>query len=109
MITRSKDGICKSKPQAYAATKHHFPVDLDYVPNTYLQASKHAHWRATMEDEYNALISTGTWSLVPSHPSQNIVGCKWVFRVKKKADGTIDRYKACLVAKGFHQQEGIDF
>ncbi|CAN6711752.1 unnamed protein product [Malus baccata var. baccata] len=58
-----------------------------------------------MQDEYNALISTGTWSLVPSHPSQNIVGCKWVFRVKKKADGTIDRYKTCLVAKGFHQQE----
>ena len=109
MITRSKAGICKSKSQVYAATKHPLPVDLDYVPSTYLQASKHAHWRAAMQDEYNALISTGTWSLVPSHPAQNIVGCKWVFRVKKKVDGTIDRYKAQLVAKGFHQQEGIDF
>ncbi|KAM2458216.1 hypothetical protein ACFX1W_007032 [Malus domestica] len=62
-----------------------------------------------MQEEYNALLTTGTWSLVPSHPSQNLVGCKWVFRIKRKADGTIDRYKARLVAKGFHQQAGLDY
>jgi hypothetical protein len=39
----------------------------------------------------------------------NFIGCKWVFRIKRKADGTIDRYKARLVAKGFHQQPGLDF
>ncbi|TQD90539.1 hypothetical protein C1H46_023885 [Malus baccata] len=107
MITRSKAGLHMSR--AYAATKHPLPVDLDFVPSTYWQASKHSHWRAAMQDEYNALINTGTWSLVPSHPSQNVVGCKWVFRIKKNPDGTIDRYKARLVAKGFHQQEGVDF
>ena len=62
-----------------------------------------------MQDEYNALQSTGTWSLVPFHSHQNIVGCKWVFRVKKHPNGTIDRYKARLVAKGFHQQAGLDY
>ncbi|KAM2731468.1 hypothetical protein EV2_035124 [Malus domestica] len=107
MITRSKAGILTSR--ACAATKHPHPVDMDYVPTTYLQASKHAHWRQAMQDEFNALLTTGTWSLVPSHHSQNLVGCKWVFRIKKKPDGTVDRYKARLVAKGFHQQEGIDF
>lgn len=56
-----------------------------------------------MEAEIQALKQTGTWQLVPSHPSQNVVGCKWVFRVKYKPDGSLDRYKACLVAKGFHQ------
>ncbi|CAN6726958.1 unnamed protein product [Malus baccata var. baccata] len=62
-----------------------------------------------MQDEFNALQSTGTWILVPPSSSQNVVGCKWVFRVKKKPNGTVERFKARLVAKGFHQQEGIDF
>ena len=39
----------------------------------------------------------------------NIVGCRWIYKIKRTADGTIERYKARLVAKGFHQQEGIDF
>ena len=62
-----------------------------------------------MQEEFNALQSTGTWSLVHASNSHNIVECKWVFRIKKKPDGTIDRYKARLVAKGFHQQAGIDY
>ncbi|PRQ21351.1 putative RNA-directed DNA polymerase [Rosa chinensis] len=56
-----------------------------------------------------ALHQTGTWQLVPPHPSQNVVGCKWVFRTKQRADGTIERHKARLVAKGFHQQAGLDY
>ncbi|XP_021802647.1 uncharacterized protein LOC110746719 [Prunus avium] len=62
-----------------------------------------------MQEEFNALQATGTWSLVPSSPSHNLVGCKWVFRIKKKSDGSIDRYKARLVAKGYHQQAGLDY
>jgi hypothetical protein len=62
-----------------------------------------------MDEEFNALIKTGTWTLVPKTNSMNIVGTKWVFRIKRKADGSIERYKARLVAKGFHQQEGIDY
>lgn len=42
-------------------------------------------------------------------PSQNLVGCKWVFRIKRQPDGSIDRYKARLVAKGFHQRPGLDY
>ncbi|KAM0992753.1 hypothetical protein ACFX2A_008620 [Malus domestica] len=107
MITRSKAGI--SKPKAYSATKYPLPDTVDIISTTYLQASKHAHWRSAMQDEFNALQSTGTWSLVPFTSQQNIVRCKWVFRVKKHPNGIIDRYKARLVAKGFHQQAGLDY
>jgi histone deacetylase 1/2 len=55
-----------------------------------------------MADEINALLKNKTWTLVPPSSSQNLVGCKWVFRVKHNPDGTIQRHKARLVAKGFH-------
>jgi len=47
--------------------------------------------------------------LVPAPPNDNLVGCKWVYKLKLNSDGSISRYKARLVAKGFHQQAGIDF
>ena len=62
-----------------------------------------------MNVKFDALLHNGTWSLVPTHPSMNIVGCIWVFKLKHKPDGSIDRHKACLVAKGFNQLSGIDF
>ena len=62
-----------------------------------------------MSEEYNALLHNSTWDLIPFHPSQNIIGCKWVFRIKRNPDGSIARYKARLVAKGFHQRPGVDF
>jgi hypothetical protein len=62
-----------------------------------------------MQLEFNALHQNQTWSLVLHSATCNIVGCKWVFKLKRKADGSIERHKARLVAKGFHQQEGVDF
>ncbi|KAI5316320.1 hypothetical protein L3X38_036027 [Prunus dulcis] len=62
-----------------------------------------------MRDEYDALMRNHTWSLVPATSCMNIVGCKWVFKVKRKADGSIDRYKARPVTKGFNQKEGFDY
>lgn len=59
--------------------------------------------------EYKALLRNETWVLVPPEQVTNLVGCKWVFRVKRNPDGTVFVYKARLVAKGFNQQPGIDF
>jgi histone deacetylase 1/2 len=62
-----------------------------------------------MDSEYKALLRNKTWQLVPRPKGKNIIGCKWVYKIKKKADGIIDRYKARLVAKGFKQRYGIDY
>uniref|UniRef100_A0A2N9HU52 Integrase catalytic domain-containing protein n=1 Tax=Fagus sylvatica TaxID=28930 RepID=A0A2N9HU52_FAGSY len=76
------------------------------IPNTHPMQTRSKN---AMQDEYDALIRQGTWSLVPPPQNHNIVGCKWVYKLKTHSDGSIARYKARLVAKGFHQQQGIDF
>ncbi|KAM1230354.1 hypothetical protein ACFX2G_041419 [Malus domestica] len=107
MVTRAKAGI--HKPKVFTATKHPLLTTVDSLtvipptPTTYLQASKNANWLAAMQAEYQALQSTGTWVLVPPNPQYNLVGCKWVFKLKHKVNGSIEHYKAQLVAKGFHQ------
>lgn len=62
-----------------------------------------------MQDEYDALIRNHTWSLIPTTQSMNLVGCKWVFKIKRKADVSIERHKARLVAKEFNKKEGLDY
>jgi len=62
-----------------------------------------------MDTEFQALIKNQTWHLVSPTSDQNIIDRKWVYKVKRKADGSIDRYKARLVAKGFKQRYGLDY
>jgi hypothetical protein len=62
-----------------------------------------------MSDEFAALSQTRTWVLVPRPPGVNIVGSKWVFKTKHRPDGSIEKHKARLVARGFTQQLGIDY
>lgn len=62
-----------------------------------------------MKNEYDALMRNKTWSLVSCPPNVNLVGCKWIFRIKRKSDGSIEQHKARLVAQGYSQEEGIDY
>lgn len=62
-----------------------------------------------MNKELLALHNNNTWTLVPRPTTHNVVGSKWLFRVKHNLDGTIARHKARLVARGFSQIPGIDF
>ncbi|WKA11488.1 hypothetical protein VitviT2T_028982 [Vitis vinifera] len=57
----------------------------------------------------NALKKNGTWEVVDLLREKKVVGCKWVFTIKSKANGSVERYKAKLVAKGFTQTYGIDY
>uniref|UniRef100_A0A803QFQ1 Reverse transcriptase Ty1/copia-type domain-containing protein n=1 Tax=Cannabis sativa TaxID=3483 RepID=A0A803QFQ1_CANSA len=83
------------------------PVSED--PKTLEEALNSPVWNPAMNSEITALKNNKTWTLVPRLDSYNVVGNKWVHRIKRNADGSVKRYKARLVAKGFHQSLSVDF
>ena len=81
-------------------------------PKTFKQAmkcSEQDNWNKAMNEEMIALDNHGTWELVDLPKGKNLVGSKWVYKTKRKANGDVDRYKARLVAQGYSQVAGIDY
>jgi hypothetical protein len=78
-------------------------------PSCYSKVASDPRWQAAMSAEFDALTSNNTWTLCPCPPNQHVIHCKWVYKIKRKVDGFVDRFKAHLVAKGFKQQVGIDY
>lgn len=84
------------------------PMDED-EPSCYEEAKDSEDWQLAMDEEMKALMKNETWDLVPRTGSVCPITCKWVYKLKRKADGSIDRFKARLVAHGFSQKYGEDF
>ena len=79
------------------------------IPNTVQEALADPRWKAAMNEEMKSLQKNETWELVDRPPRKKPVGCRWVYTVKHKANGTIERFKARLVAKGYTETYGIDY
>jgi hypothetical protein len=98
------------KPKIFSdGTVRYSNLVVSEEPSSVAAALADPNWKNAMELEFDALLRNKTWHLVPPAPDRNLIDCKWVFKVKRKADGSIDRYKARLVAKGFKQHYGIDY
>ena len=81
-------------------------------PRTIEEAKARADWpmwEEAIRRELEALSKAKTWDIVRRPPGKNIVGCKWVFKIKKDSEGRIEKYKARLVARGFTQVYGVDY
>ncbi|GJS77997.1 ribonuclease H-like domain-containing protein [Tanacetum coccineum] len=78
-------------------------------PSSFEEASMDPNWINAMKDEMHDLYENNTWCLTDLPTGRKSIGSEWVFRIKYKYDGEIDRYKARLVAKGFGQKNGIDY
>jgi histone deacetylase 1/2 len=95
MVTRVKQGL--RFPAAYTV------APLSPIPKTYRAALADPNWRAAMEEEFTALQLNKTWDLIPRPAGTNVVSGKWIFKHKFNADGTLERYKARWVLRGFTQ------
>ena len=73
----------------------------DVEPTCFDDAIGDAKWEKAMDEEMAALDANETWDLVLLPKGKNVIGCKWVYKVKHNADGSISRYKARLVAKDY--------
>ena len=73
----------------------------DVIPRDIYHALQEEKWKAEVMKEMQALERNDTWEIVRLQDGEDTVGSKWVFTVKYKSDGSVDRYKAKLVAKGF--------
>jgi hypothetical protein len=107
-ISVSQHGIFKPKLYTYGTIRY-AAFASTCEPESLHEALGDRNWRQAMDSEIKALHKNGTWHLVPPQGKVNIIDSTWVYKVKKKADGMIDRYKDGLVAKGFKQRYEIDY
>ena len=85
---------------------------LESEPQSYKEAVNSLEgswWKEAIKSEIDSILQNHTWELVDLPPGSKPLGYKWIFKRKMKTDGTIDKYKARLVIKGYKQKEGLDY
>ena len=90
----------------------HFCVQNNSDPKSFsevMESQQSEQWKQAIDSKYKALMTNGTWPLEKIPDRRQFIGNKWIFKVKHNADGSINRYKARLVAQGFSQKPGIDY
>ena len=74
-----------------------------------LSGEQREQWLDAVQEELKSLEEHQTWKVCNLPEGRKAIGCKWVFRIKEKQDGTVEKFKARLVAKGYLQKEGVDY
>jgi len=118
---RKETRKCTTKPlyplANYLSFKNFSPTHKAFLtslnttttPTSLSEALSDKKWKQAMDATMEALEKNSTWNLVALPNGKKLVGCKWVYTITYKADGSIERYKARLVAKGFTQTYGVDY
>lgn len=97
-------------PVLYPTSTFAFNVSKHEIePAFYDQAKRNPHWELAIQQELEALQTNYTWDIVSLPKGKKPISYRWIYKLKYKIDGSINRYKAQLVAKGFTQKEGIDY
>ena len=97
MTRRSKHDIFKPNPKY---TSHAFSISFYPNPENPIHVLRDPNWKQAMKDEFDALIENNTWDIVSRPPNANFIHSLWIFRVKTKFDGSLERYKVRLIGDG---------
>jgi hypothetical protein len=102
MQTRSRAGIYKPNPKyALNSGPSSKPTTISPVPKSVRAALQDPNWKSAMDAEFAALQRNRTWRLVDRPKGANVVTGKWLFKHKLNSDGSLERYKARWVVRGF--------
>jgi len=78
-------------------------------PSSFEEVVEDLAWVDAMVEEYDSIVKNSAWEIVPRLEGKSVVGSRWIYKVKQVADGSVEKYKARFVARGFSQIEGIDY
>jgi hypothetical protein len=100
----------KSKrPKRFSSYAAYLTKFLDEEPTTFEEAVQKGQWKEAMAEEHQSIMKNEVWEIVPRPKEKSVVTSKWVYKIKHAADGSVDKYKARFVARGFSQKEGEDY
>ena len=91
---------------SYLSAMNHI---IDSKPSCHGEASGEKLWKDSMTEEYQSIIKNDVWDVVPRPEGKSVVTSKWIYKIKHVADGSIEKYKARFMARGFSQIEGVNY
>ena len=74
---------------------------VDFEPSSYEEAASQQVWREAMQEEYSSIMKNDVWEVVPRPEGKSVVTSRWLYKVKHVADGSIEKFKARFVGRGF--------
>ena len=78
-------------------------------PSSFEEAMEDPTWVDAMVEEYDSIVRNSAWEIIPRPEGKSVVGSRWIYKVKQVADGSVEKYRAIFVARGFSQIEGINY
>ena len=97
------------KPNRYQGYLVAMSTIVQSEPCTFEEVVKHQVLKDAMNEEYESIMKNGVWDVVPRPKDKFVVTSKWLYKIKHGVDGSVKKFKARFVARGFSQKEGVDY